>query len=77
MPQMRRQIFVLFLFAWLLLPASALNHVAAGVQAMQSVHFKLRTLQAIPKPQTGNAIPSWRLETRIRHQRSVETSIAP
>ncbi|KAK7341703.1 hypothetical protein VNO80_24640 [Phaseolus coccineus] len=36
MPLMRRQIFIHLLFAWLLLPASALNHVTPGVQAMQS-----------------------------------------
>ncbi|WVZ03781.1 hypothetical protein V8G54_024587 [Vigna mungo] len=36
MPLMRRQVFIQLLFAWLLLPASALNHVTADVQAMQS-----------------------------------------
>ncbi|BAT90710.1 uncharacterized protein HKW66_Vig0140610 [Vigna angularis] len=55
MPLMRRQFFIQLLFAWLLLPASALNHFTADVQAMQSVHFKLRT----PQLQTGNVIPSW------------------
>jgi len=36
MLQMRRQILVHLLFAWLLLAASALNHVTASVQATQS-----------------------------------------
>lgn len=35
-PKMRRQIFVHVLFAWLLLAASAFNHVTANVQAVQS-----------------------------------------
>ncbi|TKY67337.1 CLAVATA3/ESR (CLE)-related protein 46 [Spatholobus suberectus] len=61
MPQMRRQTFVHLLFAWLLLTASALNHVTASVQAMQSVHFK-----ASPKPQTGHVIPSWVKEQKNR-----------
>ncbi|XP_027910771.1 CLAVATA3/ESR (CLE)-related protein 46 [Vigna unguiculata] len=55
MPLMRRQIFIHLLFAWLLLPASALNHATADVHAMHSAHFKLRT----PPPQTAHAIPSW------------------
>ncbi|RDY12580.1 CLAVATA3/ESR (CLE)-related protein 46, partial [Mucuna pruriens] len=66
MTQMRRQIFVHLLFAWLLLAASALNHVTASVQAMQSVHFKLRTLHASPKTQTGHPIPSWIKEKKNR-----------
>ncbi|KAH1220370.1 CLAVATA3/ESR (CLE)-related protein 46 [Glycine max] len=36
MLQMRRQILVHLLFAWLLLAASALNHVTPSVQATQS-----------------------------------------
>ncbi|XP_027345715.1 CLAVATA3/ESR (CLE)-related protein 46 [Abrus precatorius] len=63
---MRRQIFVHLLFAWLLIAASALNHVAANVQNMQSVHFKLRTIQASPKPHTGHVIPSWAKEEKNR-----------
>ncbi|ESW04105.2 hypothetical protein PHAVU_011G065200 [Phaseolus vulgaris] len=59
MPLMRRQIFIHLLFAWLLLPASALNHVTPGVQATQSVYFKFRTPRAIPQSQTRHAIPSW------------------
>ncbi|KAK7262440.1 hypothetical protein RJT34_30013 [Clitoria ternatea] len=59
MSKMRRQIFVHLLFAWLMLAASALNHVPANAQAMHSVHFKLRTLQGSPKPLTGHVIPSW------------------
>ncbi|KAK7312479.1 hypothetical protein VNO77_36371 [Canavalia gladiata] len=66
MPQMKRQIFVHFLFALLLLAAFALNHVTANVQATQSVHFKLRTLQADPKPHTGHVIPSRDKEEKNR-----------
>ncbi|KAG4974034.1 hypothetical protein AAZX31_11G137100 [Glycine max] len=66
MAHMRRQIFVYLLFAWLLLAASALNHVTASVQAMQSVHFKLRTLEANPKQQNGHVIPSWVEEKKNR-----------
>ncbi|KAL2983914.1 hypothetical protein AAZX31_12G061600 [Glycine max] len=59
MLQMRRQILVHLLFAWLLLAASALNHVTASVQATQSVHFKLGALDASPKQRSGHVIPYW------------------
>ncbi|XP_057449160.1 CLAVATA3/ESR (CLE)-related protein 46 [Lotus japonicus] len=66
-PKMRRQIFVHVLFAWLLLAASAFNHVTANVQAIQSgVHFNPRTLQASPKLRGGHAIPSWVKEKKSR-----------
>ncbi|XP_004505876.1 CLAVATA3/ESR (CLE)-related protein 46 [Cicer arietinum] len=63
---MRRQIFVPLLFAWLLLAASALNHVTVDIQAIQSVDFKLRTLQATPKPHAEHVIPSWVKEKKSR-----------
>ncbi|KAL2328739.1 hypothetical protein Fmac_022166 [Flemingia macrophylla] len=66
MSQMRRQFFVHLLLAWLLLAASALNSVTTSVQAVQSVHFKLRTLQASPKPQAGRDRPSWVNEEKKR-----------
>ncbi|XP_020214671.1 CLAVATA3/ESR (CLE)-related protein 46 isoform X2 [Cajanus cajan] len=75
MPQMRRQIFVHLLFAWLLLAASALNHVTTSVQHMQSVHFKLRTLQASPKPQTEHGMFPWVKEEKKRKSPSAPNPI--
>ncbi|KAK7404588.1 hypothetical protein VNO78_05541 [Psophocarpus tetragonolobus] len=66
MPQTRRQILVHLLFAWLLFAASALTANSAMVLLLHSAHFKLRTLQASPKPQTGHAIPSWVEEKKNR-----------
>ncbi|KAJ1381800.1 hypothetical protein SESBI_44808 [Sesbania bispinosa] len=65
---MRRQTSVHLLFAWLLLAASALNHITANDQAIQSVHFKLRTtlLQASSEPRAGHAMPSWVKEKKSR-----------
>ncbi|GAU49152.1 hypothetical protein TSUD_87350 [Trifolium subterraneum] len=65
---MRRQIFVHLLFAWLLLllAASALDHVTANVQAIQPVDFKLRTLQATPKPHAEDVMPSRVTEKKTR-----------
>ncbi|PNY07151.1 hypothetical protein L195_g008948 [Trifolium pratense] len=63
---MRRQIFVHLFIAWLLLAVSALNHVTANVQAIQPVDFKLRKLQATPKPHGEDVIPSWVTEKKTR-----------
>ncbi|KAE9616620.1 hypothetical protein Lal_00034809 [Lupinus albus] len=66
MPKIRGQIMVLVLFACLLLAASTLNNVNANVQSTQSDHFKLRTLQSIPKSpaEHGNDI-----EEKVTHKK--------
>ncbi|CAL0304133.1 unnamed protein product [Lupinus luteus] len=73
MPKMRGKNMGYVLFACLFLAASALNHVTANVQATQLDHFKLRTLQSIPKPQGGHAndvIPSWTwIEEKMTHKK--------
>ncbi|MED6208774.1 hypothetical protein PIB30_048459 [Stylosanthes scabra] len=60
---MRRQIVVLLFTLLMMLSASALNHVTANAQDIQSVQFKLRTLQTIPHARE-QIIQSWGTEKR-------------
>ncbi|KAI9081962.1 hypothetical protein K1719_036224 [Acacia pycnantha] len=58
MPKMTTQVFIRLLLCFLL-AASPLNHFTANVQAIPSVHVKLRTIRASSMPHSGHVIISW------------------
>ncbi|XP_022755752.1 CLAVATA3/ESR (CLE)-related protein 46 [Durio zibethinus] len=57
--KMRGQVLVYLLLALLLLAASQLKGSQINVQAIESVHFKLRPRSPMPSSHTRNALPTW------------------
>ncbi|EOY34086.1 Uncharacterized protein TCM_041870 [Theobroma cacao] len=64
---MRGQVLIYLLLVWLLLAVSQLQESQINVQAIESVHFKLRPRSSMPKPRTRNALPTW-VETKKIHK---------